>query len=141
MQVARGGVSLALAVLLSMAGVQSQEVSSSRWPELIRQAESDLSAERIPESANARRLAEVNLRALDSFLATSPTHGARFSSSIRRWNRSGERCRTSNCSTTLRSAFDRITQAWNWGYSFRPGMRWPSTSVPSALRPTRKGAC
>jgi hypothetical protein len=78
MQVARGGVSLALAVLLSMAGVQSQEVSSSRWPELIRQAESDLSAERIPESANARRLAEVNLRALDSFLATSPTHGSRW---------------------------------------------------------------
>lgn len=70
-----GWLSLAIVATALVGGLQAQEAAPSRWTDLIRQAEAELSADRIPSSAAHRQEAETKLRHLQSFLATSSTHG------------------------------------------------------------------
>jgi hypothetical protein len=62
-------------VIIAAGGLQAQDPSATRWPELIQEAEASLAPDKIPSSAPHRQQAEASLRNLESFLATSPEQG------------------------------------------------------------------
>ncbi len=62
-------------VIIAAGGLQAQDPSATRWPELIQEAEASLAPDKIPSSSPHRQQAEASLRNLESFLATSPEQG------------------------------------------------------------------